>query len=30
VKGHKPRFCRHSVLIHRCDIPLLRCAPLCG
>ena len=29
VKGHKPRFCRRPILIHRCDVPLLRCAPLC-
>jgi len=29
VKGHKPCFCRRLVLIHRCDVPLLRCAPLC-
>lgn len=29
VKGYKLRFCKRSVLIHRCDIPLLRCAPIC-
>ena len=27
VKGHKPRFCRRPVIIHRCDILLRLCAP---